>query len=206
MTSSTVEDRADTAVPHRPAAPSTTPPVRTHRQILVVMSGLIIAMLLAQLDNMIVSPALPTIVGDLGGLAHLSWVTTAYILASTSATLIWGKLGDIFSRKAVFMVSIVIFLIGSALSGLAQSMTELIAFRALQGVGAGGLMVGVMAVMAVLVPPAQRAKYTGYMMAVLPVSMIAGPLVGGFITDHRRGGGRSMSTCRWAFWPSSSSR
>ena len=165
---------------------------RTHRQILTVMSGLIIAMLLAQLDNMIVSPALPTIVGDLGGLAHLSWVTTAYILASTAATLIWGKLGDIFSRKTVFMVSIGIFLAGSALSGLAQTMTELIAFRALQGIGAGGLMVGVMAVMAVLVPPAQRAKYTGYMMAVMPVSMIAGPLVGGFITDHL--------SWRWTFY------
>ncbi len=188
MTTNVTQDRAPSAI----AATTAEPPVRTHRQILTVMSGLIIAMLLAQLDNMIISPALPTIVGDLGGLAHLSWVTTAYILASTSATLIWGKLGDIFSRKTVFMISIVIFLAGSALSGIAQTMTELIAFRAVQGIGAGGLIVGVMAVMAVLVPPAQRAKYTGYMMAVMPLSMIAGPLVGGFITDHL--------SWRWAFY------
>lgn len=164
----------------------------SHRQILTVMSGLIVAMMLAQLDNMIVAPALPTIVGDLGGLEHLSWVTTAYILASTSATLVWGKLGDLFSRKVTFMTSIGVFLVGSALSGLAQSMAELIAARAVQGIGAGGLMVGVMSIMAVLVPPRERGRYTGYMMAVMPVSMIAGPLLGGFITDNM--------SWRWCFY------
>ena len=185
---------------HTDSAPPTTPSAASaaghgplsHRQILTIMSGLIIAMLLAQLNNMIVSPALPTIVGELGGLEHLSWVTTAYILATTSATLIWGKLGDLFSRKTMFMSSIVIFLIGSALSGQSHSMTELIAFRAIQGIGAGGLMVGVMSIMAVIVSPSERGKYTGYMMAVMPVAMIGGPLVGGFITDH--------FSWRWTFY------
>uniref|UniRef100_UPI00370437CD MDR family MFS transporter n=1 Tax=Streptomyces silvisoli TaxID=3034235 RepID=UPI00370437CD len=162
------------------------------RQILVAMSGLIIAMLLAQLDNMIVAPALPTIVGDLGGLNHLAWVTTGYILASTVATPLCGKLGDLYGRRSSFMSSIVIFLAGSALAGMSQNMAELIGFRALQGLGAGGLMVGVMAIMAELVPPRERGKYSGVMMAVMPVAMIGGPLVGGFITDHL--------TWRWAFY------
>jgi len=165
---------------------------RTHREILVVMSGLMVAMLLAMLDNMIVAPALPTIVGDLGGLQHLAWVTTAYILGSTIGTPLFGKLGDLYSRKTIFMISISIFLVGSALCGMAQSMGQLIAFRALQGIGAGGLMVGVMAVMAVLVPPRDRGRYTGYFMAIMPVSMIAGPLIGGWITDN--------ASWRWAFY------
>jgi EmrB/QacA subfamily drug resistance transporter len=165
---------------------------RTHREILLVMSGLMISMLLAMLDNMIVAPALPTIVGDLGGLEHLAWVTTAYILGTTVATPLWGKLGDMFSRKAMFMTSIVIFLVGSALSGAAQSMNQLIGFRALQGIGAGGLLVGVMAVLGVLIPPRERGRYMGYFMAIMPVSMIAGPLVGGWITDN--------ASWRWAFY------
>ncbi len=157
---------------------------RSKREILVVMSGLMIVMMLAMPDNTIISPALPTITGDLGGIQHLAWVTTAYILGSTVSVPLWGKLGDILPRKAVFICSISIFLIGSALSGLAQSMDQLIAFRALQGLGAGDLMTGVMASMAVLVPPRDRGKYTGYLMAVMPVSMIGGPLAGGWITDH----------------------
>jgi EmrB/QacA subfamily drug resistance transporter len=165
---------------------------RTHREILLVMSGLMVAMLLAMLDNMIVAPALPTIVGDLGGLQHLAWVITAYILGTTVGTPLWGKLGDLYSRKAVFMLSIVVFLAGSALCGMARSMNELIAFRGLQGIGAGGLMVGVMAVLAVLIPPRQRGRYMGYFMAIMPVSMIAGPLIGGWITDH--------ASWRWAFY------
>src|SRR5882757_6063907 len=120
---------------------------RTHREILLVMSGLMVAMLLAMLDNMIVAPALPTIVGELGGLEHLAWVTTAYILGTTIGTPLWGKFGDLFNRKTIFMISIVIFLAGSALCGAAQSMTQLITFRFLQGIGGGGLMVGVMAVL-----------------------------------------------------------
>jgi EmrB/QacA subfamily drug resistance transporter len=159
-------------------------PTLTPRQIITAMSGLVVAMLLAQLDNMIVAPALPTIVGDLGGLNHLSWVVTGYILASAVATPIWGKLGDLFGHKYTFMCAIVLFLIGSALCGLAQDMTQLVMFRAFQGLGAGGLMVGIMSVLGILVPPRERGKYMGVMMAVMPVSMIGGPLVGGFITDN----------------------
>src|SRR3954468_21998944 len=118
----------------------------SHRQILVTMSGLVIAMLLAQLDNMIVAPALPTIVGDLGGLAHLAWVTTGYILATTIATPIWGKLGDLFGRRITFVSAVGLFLVGSALCGMAQNMGELIGFRAIQGLGAGGLIVGVLSI------------------------------------------------------------
>lgn len=175
------------------AADETAPPSRfTHREIMMTMSGLVIAMLLAMLDNMIVAPALPTIVGDLGGLNHLAWVTTGYVLASTAATPIWGKLGDLLGRRITFISSIVIFLAGSALCGMSQNMAELIGFRALQGLGAGGLMVGVMAVLADIVPPRDRGKYQGVMMAVMPVAMIGGPLAGGFITDHLN--------WRWAFY------
>ncbi|MEU6496350.1 MDR family MFS transporter [Streptomyces sp. NPDC046984] len=175
------------------AGAETAPPARfTHREIMVTMSGLVIAMLLAMLDNMIVAPALPTIVGDLGGLNHLAWVTTGYILASTAATPIWGKLGDLIGRRITFLSSIAIFLIGSALCGMSQNMGELIGFRAMQGLGAGGLMVGVMSVLAEIVPPRDRGKYQGVMMAVMPVAMIGGPLAGGFITDHL--------SWRWAFY------
>src|SRR5258707_5404262 len=114
--------------------PSTTPGLGfSHREIMVTMSGLVIAMLLAMLDNMIVAPALPTIVGDLGGLNHLAWVTTGYILATTVATPIWGKLGDLYGRRSVFVAAVVIFLIGSALCGMSQNMAELVGFRALHG-------------------------------------------------------------------------
>lgn len=116
------------------------------RSTQLVLFALMIAMMLAMLDNMIVGTAMPTIVGELGGTEHLSWVVTAYTLATAAATPIWGKLGDMYGRKATFMTSIAIFLIGSALSGLSQNMAELIGFRALQGLGAGGLMVGVMAI------------------------------------------------------------
>src|SRR5690242_16984969 len=156
----------------------------TPRQIITAMSGLVVAMLLAQLDNMIVAPALPTIVGDLGGLNHLSWVVTGYILASAVATPLWGKLGDLFGHKYTFMAAIVLFLLGSALCGLAQDMSQLVLFRAFQGLGAGGLMVGIMSVLGMLVPPRERGKYMGVMMAVMPAAMIGGPLIGGFITDH----------------------
>src|SRR3954470_13840292 len=170
-----------------PAAAQLTP-----RQIVTAMSGLILAMLLAQLDNMIVAPALPTIVGELGGLQHLSWVVTAYILASTVATPIWGKLGDIFGHKHTFMAAIGLFLVGSALCGASQDMTELVLFRGLQGLGAGGLIVGIMSVIGMLLSPRERGKYMGVMMAVMPAAMIGGPLIGGFITDH--------ASWRWAFY------
>lgn len=167
-------------------------PQLSHREILVAMSGLVIAILLAMLDNMIVAPALPTIVGELGGLEHLAWVTTGYILASTVSTPIWGKFGDLFGRKPTFMASVVLFLIGSALCGMSTTMGELVGFRAVQGLGAGGLMVGVLSIVGEMVPPRERGKYQGVMMSVMPVAMIGGPLIGGFITDNL--------SWRWAFY------
>jgi EmrB/QacA subfamily drug resistance transporter len=149
-------------------------------------------MLLAMLDNLIVSTALPTIVGDLGGLAHLSWVVTAYALATAAATPLWGKLGDIYGRKGMFMTAIVVFLVGSALAGLSQTMGELIAFRALQGVGAGGLMVGAMAILGDLVPPRERGRYQALIGGMMPVAFIGGPLLGGLLTDDL--------SWRWAFY------
>ena len=117
----------------------------THRQIMIILPGLLMAMLLAMLDQLVVGTALPRIVGDLGGVSHLSWVVTAYVLASTITTPFYGKLGDMYGRKKFFIFAICIFLAGSALSGLSQTMVELITFRAIQGLGAGGLMVGAMA-------------------------------------------------------------
>jgi EmrB/QacA subfamily drug resistance transporter len=154
------------------------------RSVRVVLLALMIAMLLAMLDNMIIGTAMPTIVGELGGLEHLSWVVTAYTLATAASTPIWGKLGDMYGRKGIFMTSIVIFLIGSALSGMAQDMGQLIGFRAIQGLGAGGLMVGVMAIIGDLIPPRERGKYQGMMAGVMALAMIGGPLVGGTITDN----------------------
>ncbi|WP_203989737.1 MDR family MFS transporter [Virgisporangium aurantiacum] len=162
------------------------------REVMAVLPGLMLAMLLAMLDNMIVSTAMPRIVGDLHGLSHLSWVVTAYVLGTTVSTPIWGKIGDLYGRKNIFLTSIVIFLIGSALSGAAQTMGELIGFRALQGLGAGGLMVGVMAIIGDLVPPRERGQYQGFMAATMAAATVAGPLVGGYITDHL--------SWRWAFY------
>ncbi|MFF1476532.1 MDR family MFS transporter [Streptomyces sp. NPDC058301] len=163
------------------AAPEAGPKQRSVR---VVLMALMIAMLLAMLDNMIVGTAMPTIVGDLGGMAHLSWVVTAYTLATAASTPIWGKLGDMYGRKGAFLTSIVVFLAGSALSGMAQGMGQLIGFRAIQGLGAGGLIVGVMAIIGELIPPRERGKYQGMMAGVMGIAMIGGPLVGGSITDH----------------------
>lgn len=157
---------------------------RSPREIRLVMVGLVVTMLLAMLDNLIVGTAMPTIVGDLGGSEHRAWVVTAYTLATAASTPIWGKLGDMYGRKGSFLTSIVIFLVGSALSGLSQNMTELIGFRAVQGLGAGGLMVGVMSIMGALVPPRDRGKYQGMFAAVMALATVGGPLVGGFITDH----------------------
>ncbi|MGW2331164.1 MDR family MFS transporter [Streptomyces sp. NPDC001700] len=156
---------------------------KTHSTSVVILA-LMIAMLLAMLDNMIVGTAMPTIVGELGGLEHLSWVVTAYTLATAASTPIWGKLGDMYGRKGIFLTSIALFLAGSALSGMAQTMGQLIGFRAVQGLGAGGLMVGVMAIIGDLVPPRERGRYQGMMAGVMAVAMIGGPLVGGTITDH----------------------
>ncbi|HKE65338.1 MAG TPA: MFS transporter, partial [Micromonosporaceae bacterium] len=162
------------------------------REVMVVLPGLMLAFMLAMLDNFIVGTAMPTIVRDLGGLSHLSWVVTAYVLGTTVSTPLWGKIGDMYGRKNVFVTSIVIFLAGSALSGAAQTMTQLIGFRALQGLGAGGLVVGAMAIIGDLVPPRERGRYQGIMSAVMAVAMVAGPLVGGYITDNLN--------WRWAFY------
>ncbi|MFE6104084.1 MDR family MFS transporter [Streptomyces laurentii] len=143
-----------------------------------------IALVLGSLDNLILGVAMPTIVGELGGLDRLSWVVTAYALTTAISTPVWGKLGDLYGRKVAFLTSIVVFLIGSALSGLAQSMEQLIAFRGLQGLGGGGLMVGAMALIGTLVPPREQGKYQGLISATIGVAMISGPLVGGLITDH----------------------
>jgi EmrB/QacA subfamily drug resistance transporter len=162
------------------------------REVLIVLPGLLLAILLAMLDNLIVSTALPRIVGDLGGVAHLSWVVTAYILASLVVTPFYGKLGDMYGRKKFFVVAIVIFLAGSALSGLSDSMAELIMFRALQGLGAGGLMVGAMATLGDIVAPRERGRYMSYMMVVMMLATIGGPLLGGFITEN--------FSWRWIFY------
>ncbi len=154
------------------------------RRILLIMIGLLLGMLLAALDQTIVATALPTIAGDLHGLSHLSWVVTAYILTSTISTPLWGKMGDLYGRKMFFQISIVIFLVGSILSGLSASMLDLIMFRALQGIGGGGLMVGAQTIIADVVSPRERGRYQGIFGAVFGVTSVIGPLIGGYLVQH----------------------
>jgi EmrB/QacA subfamily drug resistance transporter len=167
-------------------------PTEPRARVRLIFSALLLVLLLAALDQTIVSTALPTIVGDLGGIEHLSWVVTAYLLSSTVVGPLYGKFGDIYGRKRLLQGAIVIFLIGSALCGLAQNMGELIAFRALQGIGGGGLIVTTIAVVGDLIPPRDRGRYQGFFGAVFGVATVIGPLLGGFFVDNL--------TWRWIFY------
>ncbi|HCI82781.1 MAG TPA: EmrB/QacA family drug resistance transporter [Ktedonobacter sp.] len=162
------------------------------RRIWIIFSGLMLGLLIASLDQTVVATALPTIVSDLGGLNQLSWVVTGYLLASTASTPLWGKLGDMYGRKRLFQATIVLFLAGSALCGLSQNMAELIIFRAIQGLGGGGLIVLAQAIIADVVSPRERGRYQGIFGAVYGVTSVAGPLLGGYFVDNL--------TWRWVFY------
>src|SRR6059036_3527903 len=162
------------------------------RHLRPIFLALVLGMLLAALDQTIVSTALPTIVGDLGGINHLAWVVTAYLIATTASTPLYGKLGDMYGRKPVFQAAVVIFLVGSMLCGLSHSMLQLVLFRGLQGAGAGGLMVGAMAIMADVLSPRERGRYTGFLGGVWAFASVVGPLLGGFLVD--------TLSWRWVFY------
>jgi len=175
-----------------PAPPAPPAAAGDRRALVAPFAALLLAMLLASLDQTIVATALPTIVGDLGSINDVSWVVTAYLLTSTVTTPIWGRISDIYGRKHLFMGAIALFVGASALCGTAQSLTELVAFRALQGIAAGGLMTLAMAIVGDLVSPRERGRYQGYIQMVFVLASVAGPLLGGLFTDH--------ASWRWVFY------
>ncbi|MFE0172613.1 MDR family MFS transporter [Streptomyces sp. NPDC059002] len=177
-----MKQRTDEAAP--PAATTGTDGTEPAPPSRLAILGLLLGIILATLDGTIVGTALPTIVGDLGGLDRFSWVVTAYLLTTAVTTPIWGKVGDLYGRKGSYLTSIVVFLVGSVLCGLAQDMGQLIAFRALQGLGAGGLFVGALSLIGTLLPPAQAGRSQSMIGVLLPAAMIGGPLLGGFLTDR----------------------